>query len=92
VAECVRFARRAGYRTLRLWTNNVLEPARHLYEKTGFRLIEEEPHHSFGHSLIGETWELQLSDSSRHPTVRANAGSVAHSYPFPTPGSDRVFR
>ena len=43
-----------------LWTNSVLVEARHIYEKTGFQLIAEEAHHSFGHDLIGETWELVL--------------------------------
>jgi DNA-binding MarR family transcriptional regulator/GNAT superfamily N-acetyltransferase len=60
VDECVRFARRAGYRKIKLWTNSVLWAARHIYEKAGFRPIREESHHSFGHDLIGETWELGL--------------------------------
>ena len=60
VEECIRFARRSGYQKLILWTNSVLVEARHIYQKTGFTLIEQEAHHSFGHDLVGETWELTL--------------------------------
>jgi len=60
VAECERFTRRSGYRTIRLWTNSVLGAARCIYQKAGYRLVASEAHHSFGHALIGETWELDL--------------------------------
>jgi GNAT superfamily N-acetyltransferase len=60
VQECIRFARRKGYTRLILWTNSVLVEARHIYEKAGFRLVEQDAHHSFGHDLVGETWVLEL--------------------------------
>lgn len=60
VDECTRFARQAGYRSIVLWTNSVLTSARRIYERAGYRLTASEPHHSFGHDLVGETWELEL--------------------------------
>jgi DNA-binding MarR family transcriptional regulator/GNAT superfamily N-acetyltransferase len=60
VDECIRFSRRAGYKKIILWTNSILGAARHIYEKSGFLKVHEERHHSFGHDLIGETWELSL--------------------------------
>jgi DNA-binding MarR family transcriptional regulator/N-acetylglutamate synthase-like GNAT family acetyltransferase len=59
-AECERFARQAGYKKITLWTNSILLAARHIYQKAGFRLVASEPHHSFGHDLVGETWEKKL--------------------------------
>ena len=60
VAECERFARQAGYRAIRLWTNSILVAARGIYQKAGYTLVASEAHHSFGHDLVGETWELRL--------------------------------
>jgi GNAT superfamily N-acetyltransferase len=60
VRACVAFAREAGYRELVLWTNHPLEAARRIYDAAGFRLVASEPHHSFGHDLVGQHLALDL--------------------------------
>lgn len=60
VEECIRFAKRTGYGKITLWTNSILTAARTIYIKAGFQLVHTESHHSFGHDLVGETWELTL--------------------------------
>ena len=60
VEECIEFARAAGYHRMMLWTNSVLHSARRIYESSGFRMLNEEKHHSFGHDLVSQTWEVEL--------------------------------
>jgi GNAT superfamily N-acetyltransferase len=60
VDECLAFARAAGYRRITLWTNDVLASARRIYQAAGFTLDAEEPHHSFGADLVGQTWSRPL--------------------------------
>ena len=60
VAECISFARDAGYDELVLWTVDVLAGARRIYERAGFRLTRSEPAHRFGSRLVDEYWSLTL--------------------------------
>jgi GNAT superfamily N-acetyltransferase len=60
VAACMDFARAAGYPRMRLWTNDVLAAARVIYLRHGFTLSEQDPHHSFGADLVGQTYEASL--------------------------------
>ncbi|MGA3088282.1 MAG: helix-turn-helix domain-containing GNAT family N-acetyltransferase [Terriglobales bacterium] len=61
VAECVRFARQAGYKTMVLWTQSELTAARQIYQGAGFQRASQQPHQSWGRKdLVSETWKLKL--------------------------------
>ena len=60
VAQCITFAREAGYRGITLWTNDVLIAARAIYQQAGFNLVSSVPHHDFGPPMVGEDWDLSL--------------------------------
>ncbi len=61
VAECIRFAKKAGYKTMMLWTQSELAAARGIYQSAGFQLVGEKKHDSWGRkNLVAETWKLKL--------------------------------
>jgi len=60
VEECTGFARRAGYRRITLWTHSVLEGARRLYARAGYRIVETQKFRGFGQELTNEIWQLDL--------------------------------
>jgi GNAT superfamily N-acetyltransferase len=74
VDQCLAFARAAGYRRMKLWTNHPLVAARHIYLSRGFQLIEQNKHHSFGVDLIGQVYELRLQPRAveRSRSLREN--------------------
>jgi GNAT superfamily N-acetyltransferase len=60
VDQCLEFARKVGYTRMRLWTNDPLVAARHIYLSRGFALVSQEPSHSFGHDMVSQYYELDL--------------------------------
>jgi DNA-binding MarR family transcriptional regulator/predicted N-acetyltransferase YhbS len=60
VEECLRFAKRAGYARVMLWTVDVLAAARRIYERAGFQLDREESHVAFGQDVVDQYWSRDL--------------------------------
>ena len=58
--EAIEFCRRSNFRRLYLSTFAGLDPARHLYEKFGFVLAEEQEDNHWGKTVTEQTFELIL--------------------------------
>ena len=54
------FCRSRGYKRVYLWTFEGLNPARHLYEKNGFRLVEQHKGNQWGREVNEQRFELEL--------------------------------
>ncbi len=81
VDACIARARAIGYRTLTLWTNDVLVAARAIYQAAGFVLFDESKHRSFGHDLVGQTWNLDLALSPQPAAAAINRRRAARAPP-----------
>jgi DNA-binding MarR family transcriptional regulator/GNAT superfamily N-acetyltransferase len=82
VEECVNFASSVGYKKITLWTQSILAAARHIYQKAGFRLVDEKANRQFGKDLLSQTWELDLTESG----VGRVAGRDGRTGPSPSEG------
>ncbi|BCF95736.1 GNAT family N-acetyltransferase [Paraburkholderia sp. PGU19] len=60
INECVRFAKRTGYRTLSVESESSLDDARRLVTQAGFALISTAAEWRFGRDLVIEQWERAL--------------------------------
>jgi GNAT superfamily N-acetyltransferase len=60
ISEAVGFCRSRGYGRVYLWTFEGLGAARHLYEKNGFRLVEQHEGSQWGRKVNEQRFELEL--------------------------------
>jgi len=57
INTAISFCRSKGYKKIYLWTFEGLTPAKHLYEKGGFRLVEERRGTRWGTEVIEQRFE-----------------------------------
>jgi DNA-binding MarR family transcriptional regulator/GNAT superfamily N-acetyltransferase len=67
VAECLQFAREAGYDDIILWTYDRLAAARRIYQAAGFTLVSEHAEEAFGHQMMSQTWRCSLIGGTPSP-------------------------
>jgi len=60
LAEALEFCRQQRYREVFLWTVKGLEIARAMYDKSGFRVVEENTHKAWGKILTEQKMTLHL--------------------------------
>lgn len=57
----ISFCRNKGYKKIYLWTFEGLDAARHLYEKGGFKIVEEHRGTQWGNSVNEQRFECSLT-------------------------------
>lgn len=60
ISTAMKFCREAGHKKVYLWTFEGLHAARHLYEKAGFRLIEQRRGSQWGTEVNEQRFEVLL--------------------------------
>jgi GNAT superfamily N-acetyltransferase len=60
IETAVGFCRSKAYRRVYLWTFEGLNAARHLYERTGFRLVEQQEGSQWGTKVSEQRFELHF--------------------------------
>jgi len=58
--EAIKFCRKKKFGRVYLWTFAGLDPARHLYERFGFKLCEEREGNQWGRTVTEQRFELIL--------------------------------
>ncbi|HDQ40695.1 MAG TPA: GNAT family N-acetyltransferase, partial [Desulfonatronum sp.] len=61
INTAISFCQRKGYEKICLWTFEGLDAARHLYEKTGFRLVEQRLGSQWGTEVVEQCLECSLT-------------------------------
>jgi len=61
--QALSFCEQKGYEAVYLWTFQGLDPAKHLYEKYGFRVVEERSGKQWGSIVSEQRFEAEIRGS-----------------------------
>lgn len=62
--QSIKFCQDVGYKRLFLWTLAHLKAAKSIYEKNGFKLVEQKKHSLWGKQMVEEYYVLTLTGES----------------------------
>ncbi|MGM0303917.1 hypothetical protein IGI66_003582 [Enterococcus sp. AZ048] len=60
VDKAIEFCKENHYKKVFLWTFSTLGPARHLYAKNGFKMVDTHENNEWGSPVLEERWDLDL--------------------------------